>query len=162
RIAIEPKLQLLRVATLKHLSNARGLVSAEGKVFVVHQRPRDNVPATQIAQGWVFTNAVSVVADGADAPSVLDDPRQSFADPCDVALSADGRLAFIACAGADSVLVVRTDKLNRAAKDGPYKEDLSQSRHYIVARIPTAANPRRLALSDDGKTLVVSNYLADS
>jgi YVTN family beta-propeller protein len=32
----------------------------------------------------------------------------------------------------------------------------------VVARLATQANPRRLALSGDGKTLVVSNHLADS
>jgi YVTN family beta-propeller protein len=44
--------------------------------------------------------------------------------------------------------------------DGP--DDLTASRHFITARLPTQANPRRLGLSGDGKTLVVSNYLGDS
>jgi YVTN family beta-propeller protein len=43
-----------------------------------------------------------------------------------------------------------------------YKEDLKDSAKYVVARIPTQANPRRLALSRDGRTVVVSNHLADS
>src|SRR5262249_8893773 len=43
-----------------------------------------------------------------------------------------------------------------------FREDLQASKHYTLARLPTQANPRRLALSADGKTLVVSNYLADS
>jgi YVTN family beta-propeller protein len=41
-------------------------------------------------------------------------------------------------------------------------DELTASRHYVLARLDTQANPRRLALSGDGKTLVVSNYLADS
>src|SRR5205807_682736 len=36
------------------------------------------------------------------------------------------------------------------------------SRHYIQARVATGANPRRLALSGDERTIVVSNYLGDS
>jgi YVTN family beta-propeller protein len=41
-------------------------------------------------------------------------------------------------------------------------DDLTASRRFVIARLPTQANPRRLGLSGDGKTLVVSNYLADS
>src|SRR5262249_53723827 len=42
------------------------------------------------------------------------------------------------------------------------RDDLTLSRRYVTARLPTQANPRRLALSGDGRTLVVSNHLADS
>src|SRR5205823_3456009 len=45
---------------------------------------------------------------------------------------------------------------------GDPTDDLSASRHYVSARLATQANPRRLALSGDGKTLVVSNHLSDS
>jgi YVTN family beta-propeller protein len=43
-----------------------------------------------------------------------------------------------------------------------FREDLHASARYTLARLPTQANPRRMALTPDGKTLVVSNYLADS
>jgi mono/diheme cytochrome c family protein len=91
-----------------------------------------------------------------------------------VVLSADLRLAFVACAGADRVLAVRTDKavvanysrelaLGEDRHDAPLvREDLAGSRLYVSARLGTQANPRRLALSGDGGTLVVSNHLADS
>jgi YVTN family beta-propeller protein len=151
-------------------------------VFVAHQRPRTNVPTTQVEQGWVFTNVLSSFSPwGIDTPAgkaapakILDDPSQSNADPADVVLSADLRLAFIACAGADRVLAVRTDKavvanysrelaLGEDRHDAPLvREDLAGSRFYVSARLGTEANPRRLALSGDGGTLVVSNHLADS
>ena len=35
-------------------------------------------------------------------------------------------------------------------------------RRYVVARLATQANPRRLTLSANGRTLVVANHLADS
>jgi YVTN family beta-propeller protein len=42
------------------------------------------------------------------------------------------------------------------------REDLHASNNYTLARLPTQANPRRMVLTPDGKTLVVSNHLADS
>lgn len=43
-----------------------------------------------------------------------------------------------------------------------FREDLRASAVYTIARIPTQANPRRMALTPDNKTLIVSNHLADS
>jgi mono/diheme cytochrome c family protein len=101
---------------------------------------------------------------------VLDDPARSYADPGDVALPPGRKLAFVACGGADVVLAVRTDKLPRggygtSSQEGEAAQradDLAASRRYVAARLATQANPRRLALSGDGRTLVVSNHLADS
>src|SRR5262249_2044182 len=142
------------------------------RVLVVHQKPRTNLPATQVAQGWVFTNGVSTLSPwgGSALASVLDDPGRAYADPEDVVLRPDQRRAFVACAGADTVLALGPDTRGSAADgwawaDGWWtlsKAALPRSRRYVAARIPTQANPRRLALSGDGKTLVVSNHLADS
>jgi DNA-binding beta-propeller fold protein YncE len=170
---------------LANVSNARGIASKPGVspyVLVPHQNPRDHVPATQVAQGWVFVNAVSTLAPwDIDPPKeltvltkALDEPGRAHAEPSDVLFSADGKLAFVACAGADSVLVLRADRLASAKAGAPVdateddgnhsvrNTDLSLSRRHIITRIPTQANPRRLALSGDGNTLVVSNTLADS
>jgi DNA-binding beta-propeller fold protein YncE/mono/diheme cytochrome c family protein len=171
-----PRLGLLATHWLDGITNARGLALKQGpdpRALVAHQRPRTHIPTTQVAQGWVFTNVLSGVRLSAlDNPKnqsavelVLDDPAQANADPSDVVLSADGRQAFVACAGADRVLVVRTDRMT-TADQGPagYRgpEDLAATRFYLRARLGAQANPRRLALSGDGGTLVVSNYLADS
>jgi YVTN family beta-propeller protein len=45
---------------------------------------------------------------------------------------------------------------------GEYRQGLDTSASYIFKKLPTQSNPRRLGLSGDGKTLVVSNYLSDS
>jgi mono/diheme cytochrome c family protein len=170
---------------LGHVSNARGLTSKQGTssfVLLVHQNPRDKVPATQVPQGWVFTNAVSTFSPwGIDTPrggvspaKVLDEPARGSADPTDVVLTPDQRLVFVACGGADTVLALRPERFV-SANYGPLvddgsdlsqlpkaKDDLALSRQYVAARLPTGANPRRLALSGDGRTLVVSNTLDDS
>src|SRR5262249_37854179 len=66
--------------------------------------------------------------------------------------------------------VLRADRLTGTPADAAdgigerlqRNNDLSLSRRHIMARIPVQANPRRLALSADGNTLVVSNTLSDS
>ncbi len=166
---------------LPGVTNPRGLASKQGAsswVLVVHQKPRTRVPATQIAQGWVFTNAISSFSPwGVDTQrgsgsraKLLDDPVSAHADPSDVVLSPDHKLAFVACAGADTVLALRTDRfvsanygpLEKEAGHGEGRDDLALTRRYTAARLATGANPRRLALSGDGRTLVVSNHLDDS
>ncbi len=177
--------RVLATSRLPHVSNPRGMTSKQGSasfVLLAHQDPRDRVPATQITQGWVFTNAVSTFSPwgidtsrGAASPAkVLDEPGHAFADPTDVVLTPDQRFAFVACGGADAVLVLRPDRFV-SANYGPLvddgraltglpraKDDLARSRRYVVGRLPTGANPRRLALSGDGGTLVVANSLGDS
>jgi DNA-binding beta-propeller fold protein YncE/mono/diheme cytochrome c family protein len=173
--------RLLTTSRLADCGNPRGLASRPGAssyVLVVHQKPRTKIPTTQIAQGWVFTNAISSFSpwgidtqpgEGSRA-KVLDDPRRGYADPSDVVLLPDQRHALVACAGADTVLALRTDRFV-SANYGPIdssgthpegKDDLALSRLYVGARVPTQANPRRLAFSGDGRILVVSNYLGDS
>jgi YVTN family beta-propeller protein len=145
-------------------SNVRGSALTDGTLLFAHQRPRSEVPATQVAQGWVFTNALGVRAPYTFVAKAvpLDEPQRGYADPSDVAY---GRHVFVACAGADAVVVVDPAKLFGYLSErlGRYvSDDLTAGRGYVVTRLPTQANPRRLALSGDGKTLVVSNHLADS
>jgi YVTN family beta-propeller protein len=163
---------------LEGAGNVRGLAlwPQEDSVVLVHQRPKINIPTTQVAQGWVFTNAISILSRlhaGQDKFSieaaVLDEPNQGYADPSDVVITQDGQRAFIACAGADTVLTVDLKRLmnyleGKKASKRTYVagDDLTAGRHYVIARLATQSNPRHLALSGDGKTLVVTNYLSDS
>lgn len=145
--------------------------------ILVHQEPRTKVPATQVAQAWIFTNAVSLQIGGVKgdrAISYLDDPRQGHADPSDVAiLPGAGLRAAVACAGGDDVLLMHLNRpmprkyLATAATRKDYEPgrdeaNLSATRTIVRARLSTEANPRRLALSANGKHLVATNYLADS
>lgn len=144
---------------------------SSGSVWVF-QWPKRDVPATQVAQGWVFTNVVRM--NGGAAPDLvasLDEPQQGYAKPSHLIVSSKEKRIFVSCAGADVVLALDEARLAKCAQPFtdergpdtlPPRLDSTASRHYILARLPTQANPRRMALSGDGKTLVVSNYLADS
>jgi mono/diheme cytochrome c family protein len=175
-------------ASVRGASNERGMCwTPQGRARIaVHQMPRTHVPATQVAQNWVFTNVFSLLYPGVEGEIpymfCLDEPTRAYADPADVVIRPDGKVSFIACAGADTVLAIDWDRLHaytkkdrksdgKAWKLAPYPHggaglddtsDLTASRHYVVAKLPTQTNPRRLGISGDGKTLVVSNYLADS
>jgi YVTN family beta-propeller protein len=108
----------------------------------------------------------------------VDEPQRGHSDPSDAVFLEDRKIAFLACAGDDAVLVVdysgwwgSRPKPKPDLRNQPYSPplhdegelaDLTRTRKYIIARLPTQANPRRLALSGDRKTLVVANYLGDS
>ncbi len=154
------------------------------KTFVVlnaEKLPKTDIPSTQVAQGWVFSNALTLVEPRSPEKrpvrfdfrtALLDEPNRAYADPSDVLISPDGKQAFVSCGGADTVLAIDLLKLRKhlhqlyppRANNDDYGviQDLTASRHYVVAKLPTQANPRRLGLSGNGNTLVVSNYLADS
>src|SRR5262249_27521058 len=124
-------------------------------------------PTTQIAQGWIFLNAIGRTANyGGLLPIPLDEPQRGYADPADYVLVEKTALLFFASAGGDRVLVVDLKGYLKYNTDPNLTwsgyNALTASRKYIIAHIQTQANPRRLALSGDGKTLVVSNYLGDS
>lgn len=184
-VTLTPKFSVDGPRQIAGASNVRGVVALPGDngAFVAHQRPRNHLPATQIAQGWVFTNALSKFTElglvsaelALKAPQriLLDETNRGYADPSDVVITPDGRRVFVACAGADGVTVIDARQLARfevkrpEGYDFPFSaseavDDLSASRRYVSARLVTQANPRRLALSGDGKTLVVSNHLGDS
>lgn len=166
------------------VTNNTGWAYQGGAIYAAHQKPRNDVPASQVAQGWLFTNAVSGFFPSTDFSylrflAVLDEPNRAYADPIDVHgvnrgpqnvnEKADNQdpLLFVASAGADVIHVVDWKRVKshhwaNLERSVYNPEDLTASRNYVIARIPTRSNPRRMEISGDGKTLVVSNYLADS
>jgi large subunit ribosomal protein L28 len=67
-----------------------------------------------------------------------------------------GRI-FLISAGSDAVLVVDAVRIDQGPRNGP-----RVAWSPILTTIPTQSRPEYLALSGDGKTLVVSNRLSDS
>lgn len=148
-----------------------------GSGWMVHTWPRSFLPATQLAQGWVFTSGLTRWTGQVGfvfETATLDEPEQGFADPSDIVLSPDEQRAYVASGGSNCVAVVDLSQFPRVASRvvtdntprslQPYGrvDDLSGSRYLVVVRLPTQNNPRRLALSRDGRWLVASNFLSDS
>jgi YVTN family beta-propeller protein len=133
-------------------------------------RPNNLVPASQVAQGWMLTYGLAVFTpDSLTRPVqlLLDDVNRYYADPFDVVVTPDGTRAFVTHAGADLVSVVDVDAL-RATVDAAtpdsariFGNHLGLSQRYVVKRIATGSNPKRMALSADGSRLYVAERLDD-
>jgi YVTN family beta-propeller protein len=148
--------------------------------FSVTREPRNRLPTTQTAQSWIFFNSIryhqfpnELGSKALETLLPVDDPQTSYGDLEQVRYSTVAERGFVVSAAAAAVLVIDLRRVRSvlASKKAlvetvDYHEnavrDLTLSREYVVARIPSQANPRRLALSGDGRTLVVSNHLADS
>ena len=140
-------------------------------LLVTHLVPKSDLPSTQTDQGWVFTNAVSIVRPGKldEAVSVqtlpLDLRTEAFSNPGAVTFSLDGERAYVAHVGADVVSVLSVPKLLEAAKSlpvvaegsPPRRLDPRLTRRYVTGRIAVGAGPSALSLSPDGKRLAVAN-----
>ena len=138
--------------------------------LVTMARPKNLLPATQVQGGWMVTYGLAVVSPtdhGRTWQVLLDDANAFYADPYQVAVTPDGRLAFVSQAGADLVTVVSLDSLRRVlARIGPEDanraaDDLGLSSRMVVTRIGTGANPMGLAASPDGRLVYVAERLAD-
>jgi YVTN family beta-propeller protein len=133
-------------------------------------RTKNLVPMTRILQGWTITNGLGVAwADGRVDQVLLDEPNLYFADASDVALSPDGRLAFVTSEGTNRVAVVDVDRLIgllQAASEHERTEvipnHLGQSFEFIVGYVETKDAPRGVTVTPDGTTAFVANQLDDS
>ncbi len=138
--------------------------------LVTLTRPKNLLPATQVQGGWMVTYGLGVLVPGDRGPGrqvLLDDANAFYADPYGVAVTPDGRLAFVSHAGADLVTVVALDSLRRVLAQVPPQDvsrlgdDLGLSSRFVVSRIPTGPDPMGLGVSPDGKLLYVAEQLAD-
>lgn len=163
-----------RVVARRQVRNAHML---EGVAFapqgdlalVTLVRPKNLLPAIQVARGWMMTNGLGVVdmRNGRIAQVLLDEVNAYYADPCGVVVTPDGRYAFVTHSGANCVTVVDMAKLRTLLADATpeailtYANHLGLSSRYVIKRIQTGANPKGLAVSPDGRFVYVVERLAD-
>jgi YVTN family beta-propeller protein len=133
-------------------------------------RTKNLVPMTRLLQGWTITNGIAVLWRGGRVDQLLlDEPQRYFADVTGVAITPDGRKAFVTSAGTDRVAVIEMDKLLgllKRSSDAERRELLPNwlgaSAEFVTARIPVMDNPRGIAVAPDGSTAWVANTLDDS
>jgi len=133
-------------------------------------RPKNNVPTIQIERGWMMTNGIGIVEQkppGRTIQLLLDEPNAYYSDPFDIAITPDGKKAFVSHAGVDRISVIDIDavrKLISESDDGTlaaFSNYLGTSSRIVLKRIPTGANPKGMVLSPDGKKLYVAEHLED-
>ena len=98
-------------------SNVRQVaVSPDGKwAYTVHTQGRTTLPTTQLDRGWINTNALSVIdltEKRLYATVLLDTVTEGAADPWGIALSPDGKTAWISVAGVHQIARIELGRLH--------------------------------------------------
>jgi YVTN family beta-propeller protein len=138
--------------------------------LITLNRTKNLVPMTRLLRGWTITNGMGVIwANGRVDQVLLDEPHRCFPDAADVAVSPDGRLAFVTSSGSDCVAVVDIRRLitilNEASnheREHVFPDHLGKPTEFVIKHIPTKDSPRGITIAPDGKTAYVANALDDS
>jgi len=133
-------------------------------------RPKNNMPTLQVEKGWMMTHGFGIIEmkpGGRIVQLLLDEPNRYYSDPYDIAISPDGKKAFISSSGVDIISVIDIDSVRSLINESSdkllniYSNHLGISSRYIIKRIPTGANPKSITLSPDGEKLYVAEHLDD-
>ncbi|MBD0777912.1 PD40 domain-containing protein [Maribacter sp. ANRC-HE7] len=133
-------------------------------------RPKNLIPSVQIEGGWMMTHGIGVIEQGENGRIIqllTDEPNSYYSDPFDIVVSPDGKRAYVSNSGADRITVISVDSIRAILKETPKEElknianNLGVSSRFVIKRVPTGANPKGLALSEDGKKLYIAEQLED-
>jgi YVTN family beta-propeller protein len=133
-------------------------------------RPKNLIPAVQIERGWMMTHGIGIIErenGGRMVQLLLDEPNAYYSDPFGLAISPDGKRAYISHAGVDKVTAIDLDQIRQLLNESSdeqleiYANHLGISSQYVIGRISTGANPKGMVLSPDGATLYVADRLDD-
>ncbi len=133
-------------------------------------RPKNNMPTLQVEKGWMMTHGFGIIElkpGGRTIQLLLDEPNVYYSDPYGIAITPDGKKAFISSSGVNYISVIDIDAIRSLISESSddmlksYANHLGISSKYVIKRIPTGANPKGLALSSDGSLLYVAEHLED-
>ena len=157
---------------IEHIPLADGTQSIEDVCFskdgsilyLTHILSRYFFPATQLERGWMNTNAVSLI----DIPTkkyhttwLLDDIYLGAANPCGIALSADGSKMYVAVSGTHELISVDISSVSKKMRQLNLPE-LSNNLTFLSeykTRIPLNGKGARYITVLDNK-LFISNYFS--
>ncbi len=133
-------------------------------------RPKNLIPTVQVEGGWMMNHGIGIIeqtGEGRVIQLLLDEPNAYYSDPFDIAITPDGKKAFVSSAGVDCISVIAIDSLRAIISESSDEvlalssNNLGISSRYVIKRIPTGNNPKGIALSPDGTKLYVAEHLND-
>jgi YVTN family beta-propeller protein len=146
-------------------------LSADGRLGAVAEfHPKNMIPLAHLEHGGAFAYTLTLfgAAIGKPVEIPLDELDRYASQPFGVAIAPDGSRLYVSLGGSESVLAIDVARLLHFIRSRPrpasgsFAQDLSASGNYVIARIPVGHNPRGLALSSDGRRLLVANRLDDT
>ncbi|MHC4371008.1 MAG: YncE family protein, partial [Planctomycetota bacterium] len=150
------------------------LAAEAGYVCSVHLRPNFNVTPTQLHQGWVHNNALTLIPTDAQREPVtvlLDNVSSGAANPHGVAVSLDGRTLLVGHRGTHELSVIDMDKLT-ALLDESTPDVLARASANlgflwtsgdIIRRVSCGGlGPKGLAVCPQSGRVYVANYYSDT
>ncbi len=162
RAVVTERIPLHAIAGVFHTA-----FSADGRLgAVAGYHPKNLVPLAHLEHGGAFEDTLTVF--GADVGKTvevpLDELERYASQPFGVAIAPDKSRIYVTSGGSELVTVIDAPRLLAYIHAHPagFVQDLSASAHYVVARIAVGMNPRGLALTGDGRRLLVANRLDDT
>lgn len=156
------------------LNMGLALAVEAGYVCSVHVRPNFNVTPTQLHQGWVHNNALTLIPIDAQREPVtvlLDNVSSGAANPHGVVMSQDGKTLLVGHRGTHELSVIDMDKLI-ALLDQSTPDVLAQASANlgflwtsgdIIRRVPCGGlGPKGLAVCAQSGRIYVANYYSDT
>jgi DNA-binding beta-propeller fold protein YncE len=164
--------QVTAVPLPKRATMVRHVVlSPDGQwAYVTHQLPRGATPVTQLDNGWVVSNGLSIIdvrARSLYASFLFDRAGSGAAHPWGAAINADGSKLWVSLEGVREVATVDLTALQQKLASYSTDErmafvfnlsDLHASGIIKRTALVDIDGPRGVALSPDGKALAVAAY----
>ena len=142
--------------------------------LVLHQRPNFNVTPSQLSQGWIQTNALSIIPlkdrQGKVVTVLLDNVSSGVANPHSLAFSKDGRRLLITHRGVHKLSVIDVAKFGQLLR--ATKPEALATTHLnlgflwgtgeVIRRVDCGGKgPTGLAVCPRDGKVYVANYFSD-
>jgi YVTN family beta-propeller protein len=162
RAAVVDRIPLKDIAHGFHIA-----FSSDGRLGVVAEmHPKNLVPLAHLEHGGAFADTLTLFGADVGHPVEvpLDELERYAARPFGVAVAPDKSKIYVTSGGSESVAVLDVPRLLRfvRAHPEPLASDLAASANYVITRISVGHDPRGVALSRDGRSLLVANRLDDT